>query len=367
MYEDQTFKAILTRMLDKIPNTLDKREGSIVYNALAPEAAELTEAYIKMDTIMQETFASTAQDYNNLKKRAAERGLKPDPASKAILKAEFKDETGSYIDVPIDSIFTLEDLSYKAIEKISLGIFKIECQTAGQEGSSELGQLIPSQYIANLAIVEATEVLTPGEDEEPIEEFRDRYLNSLQGEAYGGNIVDYKQKVSTIAGVGGLRVSPVWNGGGTVKIIFINSDFDAPSTALVDDVQSAVDPTINSGEGFGIAPIGHSVTVEAIKQNMINIATTIIFQEGYVWADVETNAIAAIEEYFDELNQGWWNPTQNEVAAEELPIVIRISQIEVRLLNLTGIIDIAGTTINTLEENKVLNYDEMPVLGGITT
>ena len=28
-------------MLDAVPNDLDKREGSIIYNALAPAAAEL--------------------------------------------------------------------------------------------------------------------------------------------------------------------------------------------------------------------------------------------------------------------------------------------------------------------------------------
>ena len=38
MYEEQTFDAIMQRMLERIPDTLDKRESSPVYMALAPAA-----------------------------------------------------------------------------------------------------------------------------------------------------------------------------------------------------------------------------------------------------------------------------------------------------------------------------------------
>lgn len=41
MYEEQTFDAIMQRMLERIPDTLDKRESSPVYMALAPAAVEL--------------------------------------------------------------------------------------------------------------------------------------------------------------------------------------------------------------------------------------------------------------------------------------------------------------------------------------
>lgn len=42
--------------------------------------------------------------------------------------------------------------------------------------------------------------------------------------------------------------------GGTVKLVIINSSFKKPSEALVDQVQTAVDPLQNAGEGVGIAP-----------------------------------------------------------------------------------------------------------------
>ncbi|WP_330613358.1 hypothetical protein [Clostridioides difficile] len=36
MFELMTFENIIKRMLDSVPDTFDKREGSIIYNALVP-------------------------------------------------------------------------------------------------------------------------------------------------------------------------------------------------------------------------------------------------------------------------------------------------------------------------------------------
>ncbi len=56
MYENITYEVILQRMLDRVPNNIDKREGSIIYNALAPAAVELQNMYIEFDAILNEAF-----------------------------------------------------------------------------------------------------------------------------------------------------------------------------------------------------------------------------------------------------------------------------------------------------------------------
>lgn len=88
MYEAQTYEAILSRMLQKalsINDNLDTREGSLVWCGDAPAAVELQNLYIALDTVLNETFADTAtRPYLIL--RAAERGLKPQPASPAVLQ-----------------------------------------------------------------------------------------------------------------------------------------------------------------------------------------------------------------------------------------------------------------------------------------
>lgn len=344
-----TYQEILQRMLDQVPDAVDKREGSIIYNALAPAAIEMQLMYIEAGAILNETFADTASRIY-LIKRAAERGVVPDEASKAILKGEFN------IDVPISSRFSLDALNYKAIEKISTGVFKLECETEGAEGNLHLGTLIPIDYIDGLTSAGLTGVLIPGEDEEETESLRSKYFATLQSQAYGGNIADYKEKTNAIQGVGGVKVYPTWSGGGTVKLVILDSTLQHPSTELVNTVQTAIDPIGNQGTGAGLAPIGHVVTVVGVNEQTIDITTNITYQTDWTWDDVKSYVEAAIDEYFLELNQTW---EENE------NLVVRISQIETRLLNVIGIIDISETTINGAEANLILDADSIPVRGDI--
>ena len=52
MYEDITYDTILKRMLSRVPSDVDKREGSIIYDAIAPCAFELTLLYREFDAIL---------------------------------------------------------------------------------------------------------------------------------------------------------------------------------------------------------------------------------------------------------------------------------------------------------------------------
>jgi len=354
MYEAMTYEFILQRMLNRVlsenPN-LDTREGSIIYNALAPAAVELINAYIQLDFILNNTFADTAsRDY--LIQRAAERGLAPYPSTYAILQGEFN------IDVPIGSRFSLanEALNYTVISRISAGMFRLQCETIGSVGNNALGQLIPIDYVEGLTSAQLTAVLTPGEDEEETEAFRKRYFDSLNAEAFGGNIKDYKEKVNALPGVGGVKVYPIWNGGGTVRLAIVASDYSVPDPDLIESVQTAVDPTTNQGKGVGFAPIGHVVTVTGVTSATVNITTEITYQDEWDWDDVKSYAEAAVDSYFTELAQAW---DDNDT------LIVRISQIETRFLDLPGIVDIANTTLNGIAANLILGADEIPVRGDI--
>lgn len=343
-------------MLARVPNNVDKREGSIIYDALAPAAAELAMSYIEMDVIFNETFADTAsREY--LIRRTAERGINPYPATKALLKGIFKNREGNLLDIPIGSRFSLDDLNYVAVEKIEKGQYKMECETVGSIGNKYFGSIIPIEYIQHLATGELVEILIPGEDEEETENLRQRYFNSLESEAFGGNIADYKEKINKIQGIGGVKVYPVWNGGGTVKLVIIDSEYKVPSTSLISTVQTIIDPIDNSGQGVGIAPIGHKVTVEGVVDTLTTITTNITFQDGYVWEDIKLYVEDKINEYYNDLAKEW---------SDNSNLVVRISQIEVRLLDVTGILDIQDTSINGVQQNLVLDANSIPTLDVIT-
>ena len=353
MFENYTYEKILNDMMDRVPDNLDKRQGSIIYNALAPAAVELQNMYINLDVIMNETFADTA-NRENLIKRASERGLSPYPATKAIVKGVF---TPSSLEITIGERFSLENLNYVVTEKITDGQYKLQCEEAGSDANYNFGQLIPINYIEGLQYAEITDILIPGEDEESTEDFRNRYFSSFDNQAFGGNITDYKRKVNALSGVGGVKVYPTWNGGGTVKLVIMNSEFGVPSSALISNVQTAIDPTQNQGEGIGIAPIGHVVTIAGVTATTLDIDSEFTLQSGYTWLDVKSNVETAIENYFLELNKTW-DANAN--------LIVRISQIETRLLNVEGIIDIANTKIEDAAQNYTLGENAIASLGEVT-
>ena len=85
MYDNVTFDSIMEDMLARVPSNMDKREGSVIWDALAPCAVELQNIYIALNTVLNETFADTANLYY-LSKRAAERGIAQKLATKAVLQ-----------------------------------------------------------------------------------------------------------------------------------------------------------------------------------------------------------------------------------------------------------------------------------------
>lgn len=351
-YENITYESILQRMLDRVPNNMDKREGSIIYDALAPAAVELQLMYIEFDTILNETFADTAQrDY--LVRRAAERGITPYEATNTILKGLF---TPTSLDIPIGSRFSCNELNYVVIEKTKDGEYQLQCETPGVSGNANFGDLIPIDYIQGLETAKLSEVLIPGEDEEDVESLRERYFESFDTKAYGGNVKDYIQKTNAIAGVGATKVTPVWNGGGTVLLTILDSEFNKATDVLIQKVQEEIDPT-NDGTGIGIAPIGHVVTVKTVNEIKININANFVFDEGYNFQSLKTNIQNAIESYLLEIRTNWANQTNS---------VVRISQIETKILQIEGILDIENTTLNDSTSNLTLTEYEIPVMGVVS-
>ena len=344
-----TFEEILKRALSRVPNDMDKREGSPIYLALAPACFELAEAYMQIEAIRDMTFADTSKG-EDLTRRCAERGIYRKNATHALRKGIFNTS------VPIGARFRIEETTYSVVRKIDSTSYELQCEQYGRIGNDYVGTLLPIEYIKNLVSAQLTDVLVPGEEVEDDELLRKRYFDSLESEAYGGNTDDYKQKTKSIDGVGAVKVYPVWNGPGTVKLIILDTTYSRPSVQLINNVQNIMDPIEAQGEGYGIAPIGHNVTVEGASETIINIACNITLQDGYLWEDIQDKVREVIEGYFDELNRTWENTDC---------IVVRVSYIDTRILNIDGVLDIQRTSINGSFQNVVLPTDNIAILGRV--
>lgn len=354
MFEIMTFNNIMARMLDRISNDMDKREGSIIWDALAPAALELEQAYIFLDYILLEGFADTA-DIDYLVRRCEERGLTQKKASAAVVKGYFSPTTIPDTDL-IGQRFNLNKLNYVITEAVTgeAGYYYLECETVGTDGN-QTGTLIPIDYIPNLETSTVTEVSIPGDDDEDVEVLRNRYFASLTTKAFGGNKADYINNTNAVDGVGASKVIPIWNGAGTVKVLVLDSAYDKASTALINSVQTVLDPT-QDASGMGLAPIGHIVTVAAPIEVTINITTTLDFDTGYSWSNLQTQINKVVSDYLLDLRKNW---------ASTSSLTVRISQIESALLGITGIVDVTGTKINGSTSNLVIANDSIPVMGTV--
>jgi uncharacterized phage protein gp47/JayE len=357
MYENMTYEEIMRRCLARVPASMDKREGSVIWDALAPAAAELAQMYIEIKYMSDRVFPDT-EPGDDLTKKVREHNIWRLPATAAIRLGLFYDGNNALMDVPVGSRYSGADLNYIVAEKIDTGQFRMRCETVGAVGNQYSGTLFPIPPIApGLGSAVLSDILINGEDEEADAPLYARYVESLKAQAYGGNIADYRIKTENMQGVGAAKIIPVWNGGGTVKVIFINSDWGVPSDALVDSIQTALDPTQNNGEGEGVAPIGHVVTVEGVIGMTINVTFTLTFNSGATWDSVKEAVTAAIQDYFDSLSEQWKSMDY---------LIVRVSQIESRILDVSGIIDITGTTINGGTANISLASNAIPTLGTVT-
>ena len=60
MYEDMTYENILQGMLNRVPDDIDKREGSVIYDALAPAAYFLADQYFQFENFVDLVLPDTA-------------------------------------------------------------------------------------------------------------------------------------------------------------------------------------------------------------------------------------------------------------------------------------------------------------------
>lgn len=352
-YSDQmTYEYILTRLLERVPDTVDKREGSVIFDALAPAAAEISKTYMELDVVMDETFVDTAS-LQYLMLRCKERGIKIQSETAAVIQGTF---TPVSVELTAGMRFNCDEVNYSVTDKVSPGLYRLEAETLGVSGNKYSGALIPIQTVNGLQSAEITGVLIPGENGDTTDTLREKYYATINSEAFGGNVADYKEKANAITGVGGVKCARAPQGGGTVGVTIISSDFTVPSAELIAQVQTALDPAQNHGEGLGLAPIGHSVTVSGVSSQPVAVQSAITLISGWTWEDAKTQVEAAVSDYFSELAEQW----QDSDAT-----VVRISQIETRVLALSCVLDVADTTLNGASKNLQIDENKIPTLSDV--
>ena len=338
MYENTTFEVILDRMIGKVreqASDLDTREGSVIYNALAPAAVELQNMYIEMDYYVDQFFSDT-QNRENLIRRCRDLGMAPYPAVKAVLKGEFN------MEVPIGSRFSADSLVFKAVERMEGYACRMECETAGAAGTSALGTIVPIEYIPGLTRAELTEVLTAGSEEEDTQHLRARYHTTVQKPSTSGNKYDYYNWAMECTGVGAAKVFPLSDGPGTVKVVITDRDMKSAKEELIRSVAAHIE---------GLRPVGAAVTLASAVEKPINLSAKVKVQSGI--------GLETVQEAFREKAQEHLKKYALQASDVSLAMVGDL------LINIPGVLDYQNLKLNGLSENVELADMETAVLGTV--
>ena len=352
MFEDITEEQLLNRMLGRVEDKYDKREGSIIYDAVAPTALEHMNMYISIDEALDEAFVDT-MSLPYLKRKGEELGVIYKEASQAVVKLQ------TNVDIKLGSQFTCNDLVFTTTQKLSDFVYYATCDTHGSDANVCTGDVIMTENHNGLTEAKIIEVSIEGEDDEETETYRNRLMATSNSETFGGNKADYIARVGSINGVGGVKVysGREWNGGGTVKVVFTTSSFNVPSQTLINQVQETVDPEVNAGNGIGIAPIGHVVTCVGANGVVINVTADFTYKDGsYHLNACIDNMRTAIDDYFLELNKTWQSSNN---------IIVRIADMISILMDVEGILDVQNVTLNGSESNLTIDKDSLVIRGTI--
>lgn len=350
-YEQMTYEAIYQRMMDRViekyPN-LDRREGSIISNALMPAALELAIAYVELENARNESFVPTASREYILK------GCQDIGMDISVFEASAGVHKGAFnVEVPIGSQWNCELYNYTVTEYLgkedTYFTYRMECDTVGTTPNNQIGTLTPiTDTPSELTYAQLVECLIEGENETSDEDIKTAYKNFVNSTDRDGNTDQYKKWCSEYQGIGNSKVFPLWNGDNTVKVSILSVSNGVASSELINEFQEYLDPGV-TGMGDGVAPIGAFVTVTTATEKSFTVTADVTLRSGYSnTSDITTE----LEKYFSD--------------SAYTKSVISYMAVGATILAVECVDSITNLKINGGTGDITLGDEEIPVLSNAT-
>ncbi|WP_297429071.1 baseplate J/gp47 family protein [Clostridium sp.] len=359
MYENYTEEALRGQMLDNIDSGISKSEGYFVYDAIAPAAKKMSEYYGALDTILKLVFGEAASEVPSeyydkfIDEDAARHGLERKQGLYSIGEVTFTGLDGSVI-YENSIVQTVEGLKYKVTSQgkinngqCTLGIKAIELGAKYNVPSNSIVE-IPIK-INGITSVSNANPTTSGTDTETSEDLLARIIAKEREESSSGNAYDYEKWALQVSGVEYVKVKPLWNGNGTVKVIVAGDNGAQLDNTIIQKVQDYIAP--EDGQGSGKAPIGATVTVVSVTPLQINVDIAgLTVENGFSIDDVKNNIKTSLETYFQSIPVGG---------------VVKINTVEAKIVMTSGVNDITSIKINGDTKNIITSDEDKASLGGI--
>ena len=343
MFNEQTYEVLINRILENTSaNNLDTREGSVSFNLLAPLAEELAKAYISMGDILNLAFIEdTFGEY--LEKRVNEFGIYRKDGEKATgaIKVTGIDDTF----IGNGTIVTSNGLEYIVLNDIVLSdedTLYVEAMEIGYKYNLPAGSTFElAEPIFGIETLVNEIAFENGVDVETDEELRERFKYTIQNPRTSGNVNDYKSWALECDGVGRVKVYPLWNGNGTVKVLIIGNDNLPCDTNTINLVKSHIEEK---------RPIGATVTVGTAELLELTFNINIKLNSAYSLDDTREQITAVLQDYINNLED------------EDIIYYKALSAVG----DLEAVDDIVTYKINDKQENIPVGDYYIPVIKAIT-
>jgi uncharacterized phage protein gp47/JayE len=358
--QDQTEEAIRRRMLARVPDHVDKSEGSFIWDSLAPAAYELYMSANWAQEVLRRGFASTTfGGYLDL--RCEEHGVTRRPAKAAEGQVQFSGEpgttvlAGTRVATSADPVSGTPSIEFETTAEAVLNaqgtaLVGIKAVEAGSLGNVAAGAInVPVSSIPGVTGISNPAATTGGAEAESDASLLERLMLKVRSPGTSGNKADYVQWGLEVDGVGGVQVQPLWNGPGTVKVFIIDKEKRAASSELVAAVQNYIAP--DPAAGSGKAPIGASVTVASAEEIPINVSAKLTLVSGATLDQAQSAIAQALRDYLREL-----------AFADS---VVRYSRLSAFLLDIPQIVDLSELTLNGGTGNIEIGLGQVAVAGTV--
>ncbi len=333
MFEEMTYEAILNDMLSRVTNDVDKREGSVIYDALAPCAYQLAQNYFNLNNFIDLVSGDTAVGVY-LDRVVADYGITRKKATKAVRKVTANST------IPLGSRWGLGETTYVITGTLAEQSYTAQCEQAGETGNLFSGALLTLDNIPNVTVI-LGDVITAGEEEERDDNLRARFYNQIQSPSTSGNADNYKKWALEVPGVGDAKVYPLWNGNGTVKVIIVDSNMSI-DTGLELPVYEHIE---------AVRPIGATVTVTSPASKDITVS-----------AKIKLDGTRLLQEVISSFTAGFTEYLRGTIFEAYVVSYAKIGSI---LLATDGISDYSELLVNGGGSNVVIGETEMPMAGAV--
>lgn len=260
-------------------------EGGLARNAINANSLEFENTYLEMNMMIEAVFIDTSWGIY-LTMKCAEHGVDRKPATYAIGEVTFTGEknrmipAGTIVAVPGGNTYTTDEEANTGEE--GQATVAITCTQTGAGGNVAAGLIshIPSS-VPGIVSVTNKEEINDGYDEESDDALKQRYAIFIRTPATSGNKYHYYNWAMEVAGVGDCRVSPLWAGPGTVKVMIVDSNGNKASNNLIQTVFNNIENK---------RPVGPEITVISPNVVEVTIALSVL---GTLNTELLTNEITA--------------------------------------------------------------------------